>query len=78
MEEGRTPRCVSAFPPLGRYKAAEKAIILGTAFLQRYYTVFDLDLRTISSSKVNLNSWAKYNSLKRSSRGARLNIALGL
>jgi Eukaryotic aspartyl protease len=77
MEEGRRPRCVSAFSPLGRYKAAEKAIILGTAFLQRYYTVFDLDLRTISS-KVNLNSWAKYNSLKRSSRGARLNIALGL
>lgn len=49
MEEGRPPRCVSAFSPLGRYKAAEKAIILGTAFLQRYYTVFDLDLRTIGS-----------------------------
>jgi hypothetical protein len=73
MEEGRTPRCVSAFSPLGRYKAAEKAIILGTAFLQRYYTVFDLDLRTISS-KVNLNSWAKYNSLKRSSLEHRFRV----
>jgi hypothetical protein len=47
MEEGRPPRCVSAFFPLGRHEG--KAIILGTAFLQRYYTVFDLDSRTIGS-----------------------------
>lgn len=49
MEEGRPPRCVSAFFPLGRHEDGEKAIILGTAFLQRYYTVFDLDSRTIGS-----------------------------
>ena len=49
MEEAGPPRCVSAFYPLDRREGAQKAIILGAAFLQRYYTVFDLDSRTIGS-----------------------------
>ncbi|KIN00716.1 hypothetical protein OIDMADRAFT_165367, partial [Oidiodendron maius Zn] len=50
-EEYGGHRCLSAFRPMPR-SSREKYIHLGSAFLRRFYSVFDLDERTVSFAKL--------------------------
>ena len=49
MEHGRT-RCVSAILPSGFGQADE--MVMGSAFLQAFYSVFDLDMKTVGCKSV--------------------------
>ena len=47
MRKGDPPRCVSAVMPIGIPDKDLKEIQLGSAFLRTFYSVFDLDTKTV-------------------------------